>query len=101
MRRIILRSPDKRICQFTTNTDLPIVVEPAKEQNKRDLPIMAEGRLQKNMTLYGALKIIIYLNNLSDVHTTGLHIPTPTADGKAPEWELSEYKKGPKTLHIL
>jgi hypothetical protein len=43
------------------------------------------------------LKIIIYLNNLSNVHTTGLHIPTPTtleygtavfnADGKAPEWD--------------
>ena len=30
-----------------TDTDLPIVVEPAKEQNKTDLPIMAEGRLQK------------------------------------------------------
>ncbi len=82
------------------DTDLPIVVEPAKEKAKRDLPIMAEGGT-KNMMLYGALKIKIYLNNLSDVHTTGLHIPTPTAlleygtpvfnaDGKAPEWELSE-----------
>ena len=26
-----------------TDTDLPVVVEPAEEQNKRDLPIMAGG----------------------------------------------------------
>ncbi len=29
-----------------TDTDLPIVVEPAEEQNKRDLTIMAGGRSQ-------------------------------------------------------
>ncbi len=29
-----------------THTDLPIVIEPAKEQNKRGLPMMAEGRSQ-------------------------------------------------------
>ncbi len=29
-----------------TYTDLPIVVEPAEEQNKRDLPIMAGGGSQ-------------------------------------------------------
>ena len=29
-----------------TDTDLPIVVEPAEEQSKRDLPIMAGGHSQ-------------------------------------------------------
>ena len=29
-----------------TDTDLPIVVGPAKEQKKRDPPIMVEGRSQ-------------------------------------------------------
>ncbi len=38
-----------------SHTDLPIVVEPAKEQNKRGLPMMAECRSQniKYITLSG------------------------------------------------
>ncbi len=35
-----------------TDTDLPIVVQPAEEQNKRDLPIMAGGGSQ-NMQPFG------------------------------------------------
>ena len=72
--------------------------EPAEEHNKRDLPIMAEGRLidvlcvtHRQMEgggetasatwqfdIYCALRIMINLNNLSNVDTIGLHIP-PTA----------------------
>ncbi len=47
-----------------TDTDLPIVVEPAEEQNKRDLPIMAGGGSQNMWECKKGQKSITYfLNN--------------------------------------
>ncbi len=40
------------------DTDLPIVVEPAEEQNKRDLPIMVGDRSQKTSPFGGDRRLI-------------------------------------------
>ena len=64
-----------------TDTDLPVVVEPAEEQNKRDLPIMAGGGSQNTRPFGGGGLIRVSRVTSSDggegvkrcLHVTVLH----------------------------